>query len=110
MTIRSESQRMSIRSSSDIAMKQNHAIWIDSICISQHDDDEKTAQVKMMGDIYQRATRVVVWLGNSGERKTSYGPGEETSRLQWRLLIHSCRGKQFLTLARHLERGGAPAH
>lgn len=44
-------------------------VWIDSICINQSDDDEKTAQVKMMGDIYSRSTRVVVWLGECDSAK-----------------------------------------
>ncbi|KAK0717651.1 heterokaryon incompatibility, partial [Lasiosphaeria miniovina] len=48
-------------------------VWIDSICINQHDAAEKTHQVSLMRHIYQRATRVVVWLGGS----TIEGAGEE---------------------------------
>jgi hypothetical protein len=33
------------------------------ICINQSDDTEKSAQVRMMGDIYERASEVIVWLG-----------------------------------------------
>ena len=38
-------------------------LWIDAICISQHDLAEKGAQVAMMGAIYGHASSVVVWLG-----------------------------------------------
>ena len=39
------------------------AIWIDSICIDQANDVEKTEQVRMMKSIYSNATLVIVWLG-----------------------------------------------
>jgi hypothetical protein len=38
-------------------------MWIDAICINQHDNAERTSQVQIMGDIYRAARRVVVWLG-----------------------------------------------
>ncbi|TVY82021.1 Heterokaryon incompatibility protein 6 OR allele [Lachnellula suecica] len=37
--------------------------WIDSICINQKDENEKSSQMVIMGKIYQRACRTVVWLG-----------------------------------------------
>lgn len=46
----------------------NHRlIWADAICINQTDDEEKSCQVRLMRKIYQRATRVVIWLGNDDE-------------------------------------------
>ncbi|KAL8842282.1 MAG: hypothetical protein Q9176_002671 [Flavoplaca citrina] len=38
-------------------------VWIDQLCINQNDLVEKNAQVQLMADIYQRAKRTVVWLG-----------------------------------------------
>ncbi|KAK0701314.1 heterokaryon incompatibility protein-domain-containing protein, partial [Lasiosphaeris hirsuta] len=38
-------------------------LWVDALCINQKDNDEKSAQVMMMGDIYSRAIRTVIWLG-----------------------------------------------
>lgn len=38
-------------------------LWIDSICINQNLDSEKSQHVQMMGDIYRQARRVIVWLG-----------------------------------------------
>jgi len=40
-------------------------IWIDSVCINQEDDEERGIQVQLMRQIYERATRVIVWLGES---------------------------------------------
>jgi len=38
-------------------------LWIDAVCINQDDLDEKTAQVRMMKEIYSGAVEVVAWLG-----------------------------------------------
>ncbi|KAH8678284.1 heterokaryon incompatibility protein-domain-containing protein [Xylariales sp. PMI_506] len=37
--------------------------WIDAMCINQRDNDERKAQVEMMGRIYKAAESVTVWLG-----------------------------------------------
>lgn len=38
-------------------------LWIDAICINQNNDSERAHQVRLMADIYQKASRVLVWLG-----------------------------------------------
>ncbi|KAI0517931.1 heterokaryon incompatibility protein-domain-containing protein [Xylaria bambusicola] len=38
-------------------------LWVDAVCINQKDTDEKAQQVAMMGDIYQAASQVLVWIG-----------------------------------------------
>lgn len=38
--------------------------WIDAICINQDDMNEKSRQVRIMNHIYDRASSVVVWLGD----------------------------------------------
>ncbi|KAK7959733.1 uncharacterized protein PG986_004587 [Apiospora aurea] len=38
-------------------------VWIDSICINQQDAQERSAQVQLMGAIYSRAIRTLIWLG-----------------------------------------------
>jgi hypothetical protein len=40
-------------------------IWIDAICINQLSDTERNHQVAKMKMIYEQATEVVVWLGES---------------------------------------------
>ncbi|KAK4228071.1 heterokaryon incompatibility protein-domain-containing protein [Podospora fimiseda] len=49
-------------------------IWIDSICINQEDNDEKSVQVQLMTTVYACALRVNVWLEEPG--------GDEKSRQQ----------------------------
>ena len=39
--------------------------WIDQLCINQDDLRERSNQVRLMQDIYGRATNVFVWLGDS---------------------------------------------
>ncbi|KAK5655884.1 hypothetical protein OQA88_5423 [Cercophora sp. LCS_1] len=43
-------------------------LWVDAICINQDDNAEKSDQVQLMGEIYARANRVIVWLGEEDER------------------------------------------
>lgn len=42
-------------------------LWIDAICINQKDNDEKGQQVRSMANIYARASRVIVWLGEAAD-------------------------------------------
>lgn len=39
-------------------------VWIDQICINQDDLEERSQQVQLMRDIYQTASRVLIWLGD----------------------------------------------
>ncbi|KAL2168568.1 hypothetical protein VTG60DRAFT_7173 [Thermothelomyces hinnuleus] len=52
-------------------------IWADAIYINQEDADERAQQVGLMGDIYRRASRTVIWLGdavsNPGYGKAALG-------------------------------------
>ena len=38
-------------------------LWVDSICINQRDDDERSQQVRLMDWIYRKASAVLIWLG-----------------------------------------------
>ncbi|KAK1759672.1 heterokaryon incompatibility [Echria macrotheca] len=40
-------------------------VWIDTICINQGDEDEKTRQVREMQTIYARAAHVIICLGGT---------------------------------------------
>ncbi len=46
-------------------------LWADQICINQADELEKTKQVGLMGEIYQKASGVVAWLGLPNEKTPS---------------------------------------
>jgi hypothetical protein len=42
-------------------------IWADAICINQSDEIEKTGQVQLMREIYEKSTSALVWLGLAAE-------------------------------------------
>jgi hypothetical protein len=44
-------------------------IWIDAISINQADEDEKSRQVAMMGDIFKRSQRLIIWSGEALENE-----------------------------------------
>lgn len=47
-------------------------VWIDAICINQYDTPEKNQQVtEMMASIYEKAHKVIVWLGQAPEQLAS---------------------------------------
>lgn len=41
------------------------ALWSDSICINQADNDEKAHQVSLMAEIFRRSTRTLICLGSN---------------------------------------------
>jgi hypothetical protein len=47
-------------------------LWADAVCINQEDAEEKGQQVQLMRDIYRKAERTIVWLGE-GSRFTPLG-------------------------------------
>ena len=64
----------------------NHAIterlWVDSICINQNDNVEKSTQVALMGEIYSKASHVFVWLDKVSEHSClGYEATHSTGRL-----------------------------
>ncbi|KAL8740304.1 MAG: hypothetical protein Q9190_006979 [Brigantiaea leucoxantha] len=46
-------------------------LWADAVCIDQTNVTEKNLQVAMMGEIFERAQRVLIWLG-LGDEHTSH--------------------------------------
>lgn len=52
---------------SDIEQNGDSSVWfwIDAICINQEDIPERNAQVLRMKDIYEKAERIICWLGSS---------------------------------------------
>lgn len=61
--------------------RKPRVMWVDSLCIDQTNDDEKSVQVALMGDIYKSCARVYLWLGDYGEASTR--TIEENHSLPW---------------------------
>jgi hypothetical protein len=43
-------------------------LWIDAICIDQTAAQEKNHQLKLIGEVYAHAQRVLIWLGQGDDR------------------------------------------
>ncbi|OCT53681.1 hypothetical protein CLCR_10715 [Cladophialophora carrionii] len=57
-------------------------VWVDFLCINQHDISERNFEVGVMGEIYASADRVIAWLGDSSpESEEALNYLEEVSRL-----------------------------
>lgn len=39
-------------------------IWIDALCINQHDEEERGLQIRTMRQVYSQAIHVILWLGD----------------------------------------------
>lgn len=53
-------------------------LWIDSICINQNDEQEKSQQVAKMAQIFQKASRVLIWLGSTSLQTYLLTPGTDS--------------------------------
>jgi hypothetical protein len=47
---------------------EDRYLWVDAICINQNDSAEKAFQVRNMLTIYEKAVRVIAWLGPLSNR------------------------------------------
>lgn len=68
---------------------RSRLLWADAICINQSDNDEKSWQVQMMGDIYHDAERVLIWLGSE----------QDNSHLLPEFISQLLRAKDLMDLA-----------
>ncbi|KAK5766523.1 hypothetical protein LTS12_003440 [Elasticomyces elasticus] len=39
-------------------------LWCDAVCVNQADIDERSTQVRLMGEIFASSRRLIMWLGN----------------------------------------------
>lgn len=51
--------------------KKKRTLWIDALCINQSSNTERSRQVPLMGDIYESASRVLIWLGPGSDEIAS---------------------------------------
>jgi hypothetical protein len=45
----------------------SRTIWADAVCIDQSNRQEKELQLPLIAEIYAKASRVIVWLGEARE-------------------------------------------
>jgi hypothetical protein len=48
---------------------QVRRLWIDAICINQHDLDERGNQVAIMAKIFNMASQTLIWLGEDSDTR-----------------------------------------
>ncbi|KXS97291.1 hypothetical protein AC578_4585 [Pseudocercospora eumusae] len=47
-----------------VSVEHGHPrVWLDAVCIDQEEPREKSLQVALMGEVYSKARRVLIWLG-----------------------------------------------
>ena len=68
------------------------ALWVDAICINQHDLQERSSQVQIMARIFADCRILVIWLGEPDEGELGVSQcelfrkqakDERRSRLRW---------------------------
>lgn len=48
----------------ELRIRESHRVlWVDALCINQSDIAERSEQVQSMDSVYEKATRVIAWLG-----------------------------------------------
>lgn len=51
---------------------QTRHLWVDALCINQSSTSDKNHQVPLMGDIFESAERVIIWLGPERTSVTNF--------------------------------------
>ncbi|KAF7549361.1 hypothetical protein G7Z17_g6448 [Cylindrodendrum hubeiense] len=60
ITTNCEAALVRLRQSKDVRV-----LWVDAVCIDQSNDEERSLQIPLMGQIYSQATWVGLWLGEA---------------------------------------------
>lgn len=55
------------------------AMWVVALCICQENDKEKSHQVRLMGEIYKRCTKVCIWVGEYKAQSSEIGSNNDVS-------------------------------
>jgi hypothetical protein len=69
-------------------------LWLDAVCIDQNNIQEKKWQILLMGEIYGRATRTLIWLAHPSEARDSSQARELLCAL-WDLELRFSPSKQM---------------
>lgn len=78
-------------------------IWADAICINQDDNDEKSRQVRLMAQIYSKATYALVWLGEEADDSDLVFPlFEQIAAVEDFPAINECNDLSMFLMERNL--------
>jgi hypothetical protein len=75
--------KLAITSNLDSALRrlrlthEPRVLWVDAICINQSNASEKNIQVPLMREIYEFASKTVVWLGEENDAQVAFDFIEE---------------------------------
>lgn len=72
------------------------AIWIDAVCIDQHNINERNTQVRMMTDIYKSATTVRAWLGQDDRGFKQFHRDNANSNKLLKYSVHDGQNLDFV--------------
>lgn len=87
-------------------------LWIDQVCINQHDVEERNSQVSLMRDIYSSARQVIVWFGEgtpttdlaisfmNEQSQLMGGPGKESPENILPLLMQAAHQDELMAIAK----------
>jgi len=70
--------KLAITSNLDSALRrlrlthEPRVLWVDAICINQSDISEKNIQVPLMREIYEFASKTVVWFGEENDAQVAF--------------------------------------
>lgn len=82
-------------------------LWLDAVCIDQVNTVEKNRQVPMMAEIYGKAKRVCVWLGEGDEMSSKAIRFIQNDLLDLQKFDQLCRddayGDQWIALIQFME-------
>ncbi|RSL71752.1 hypothetical protein CEP53_001376 [Fusarium sp. AF-6] len=67
--------------------RRKRLLWVDAVCINQSDNNEKAQQIRLMGEIYSQARRVLIYLGKTDSSVD--GAMKSIRQLDWKFMpIH----------------------
>lgn len=65
-----------------VCLRNGHPlVWLDAVCIDPNNTLERNHQVAMMGEVYSKAARVLVWLGAETDTGTGIASVRQLSEL-----------------------------
>ena len=85
--IRCDDARLWVTKNCELALRylretdSERILWVDAICINQKDVGERGHQVGIMRDVYSKAVRVLIWLGEESRDRgpALFHPGDSIS-------------------------------